>query len=108
MHSHRHRRGNHGTLLTGVCGSLAFSEREADNRVLLELDVVKEQIAYFKLWLGIMVVTDISLIGWFIGNYGQASVILLVTDFLAVVVVSSGILVLHNRVKHKIDQLRDV
>jgi len=73
-----------------------------------ELDVVKEQIAYFKLWLGIMVVTDISLIGWFIGNYRQASVSLLVTDFLAIAVVSSGIVVLHKRVEHKIDRLRDI
>jgi hypothetical protein len=36
-----------------------------------ELDVAKEQIAYLKLWLGIMVVTDISLIGWFTGITGK-------------------------------------
>jgi hypothetical protein len=29
-----------------------------------QLDVAKEQIAYLNLWLGIMAVTDISLIGW--------------------------------------------
>jgi len=62
-----------------------------------ELDVAKEQIAYLKLWLGIMVVTDISLIGWFIGNYEHASASLLVTDLLAVAVVSVGIMVLHDR-----------
>jgi len=54
---------------------------------MVEIDVVKEQIAYLKLWLSIMVVTDISLIGWFIGQYGQASVRLLLTDILAVIVV---------------------
>ena len=73
-----------------------------------ELDVAKEQIAYLKLWLGIMVVTDISLIGWFIGNYGQASASLLVTDLLAVAVVSTGIAVIHRRIERKIERLRDL
>ena len=73
-----------------------------------ELDVAKEQIAYLKLWLGIMVVTDISLIGWFMGNYGQASRILLLTDFLAVATVSVGIVALHRRIEHRIERLRDL
>jgi hypothetical protein len=54
-----------------------------------ELDVAKEQIAYLKLWLGIMVVTDISLIGWFVGNYGEASTNLLVADLLVSCLASS-------------------
>ena len=33
-----------------------------------ELDLAKEQIAYLKFWLGILVVTDISLFGWLITN----------------------------------------
>jgi hypothetical protein len=73
-----------------------------------ELDVAKEQIAYFKLWLGIMVVTDISLIGWFIGNYGQALAGLLITDLVAVVVVSAGIVELHRRIKRQIAHLREL
>jgi hypothetical protein len=32
-----------------------------------KLDVAKEQIAYLKLWLGIVIVTDISLMGWLLG-----------------------------------------
>ena len=73
-----------------------------------ELDVAKEQIAYFKLWLGIMVVTDISLIGWFIGNYGQALAGLLLADLLAVAVVSAGIVELHRRIKRQIEHLREL
>jgi len=30
------------------------------------LDQLKEQVAYLKFWQGIMVVTDISLVGWLI------------------------------------------
>jgi hypothetical protein len=71
-----------------------------------ELDVAKEQIAYLKLWLGIMVVTDISLIGWFVGNYGQASISLLVADLLGIAGVSAGIAELHRRIERQIENLR--
>ena len=71
-----------------------------------ELEVAKEQIAYLKLWLGIMVVTDISLIGWFIGNYGQASASLLTMDLVAVAVVSAGIARLHLRIDSRIKDLK--
>ena len=36
-----------------------------------ELDVAKEQITYLKFWLGILVVTDISLFGWLLSNVGE-------------------------------------
>jgi hypothetical protein len=73
-----------------------------------ELDVAKEQIAYLKLWLSIMVVTNISLIGWFIGNYGQAAAGLLVTDLVAVVIVSAAIVELHRRIERQIERLREL
>ena len=73
-----------------------------------ELEVAKEQIAYLKLWLGIMVVTDISLIGWFIGNYGQASTSLLTMDLVAVAVVSAGIAGLHLRIDSRIKDLKEL
>ena len=73
-----------------------------------ELDIAKEQIAYLKLWLGIMVVSDISLVGWFIGNYGQASTSLLAADLLAIVVVTAGIAELHRRIERKIESLRNL
>lgn len=73
-----------------------------------ELDVAKEKIAYLKLWLGIMVVTEISLIGWFIGNFGQASAGLLITDLIAIAAVSAGIVVLHYRIEGEIEALRNL
>ena len=35
-------------------------------------DYEKEVIGYYKLWLGILLITDISLIGWFVNNYLSA------------------------------------
>jgi hypothetical protein len=37
-----------------------------------KLDVAKEHIAHLKLWLGIVIVTDISLMGWLLGNFRSA------------------------------------
>ena len=57
-----------------------------------ELDVAKEQIAYLKVWLGILVVTDISVFGWLISNLGTATAPLLwaaVTAVVALTAVSS-------------------
>ena len=39
-----------------------------------ELDVAKEQITYLKFWLGILVVTDISLFGWLLSNVGGGQI----------------------------------
>jgi hypothetical protein len=37
-------------------------------KVMSELDVAREKIAYLKVWLGILVVTDISTFGWLISS----------------------------------------
>jgi hypothetical protein len=73
-----------------------------------QLDVLKEKIAYLKLWLGIIVVTDISLVGWLLGNYAVASWALIVGDMVAISVVSSGIYVLHKRIEKEIEGLKEL
>jgi len=70
-----------------------------------ELDIAKEKIAYLKVWLGILVVTDISF-GWFVSNLGAATAPLLYGAVIAVVVLSAGILQLHRRIGHHIESLR--
>ena len=40
----------------------------------LELDVLKERIAYLKVLFGILVVTAISLAGWLVSNFTQATI----------------------------------
>ncbi len=73
-----------------------------------QLDVLKEKIAYLKLWLGIIVVTDISLVGWLLGNYTVASWVLIVGDVVAISVVSYGIYVLHKRIEKEIERLKEL
>jgi len=71
-----------------------------------ELDMLKEKIAYLKLWLGILVMTNISLIGWLVLNYETTKLLLVVSDIAAIVMIAVGILVLHRRIGGEIDRLR--
>jgi hypothetical protein len=75
---------------------------------MTQIDLLKEKISYLKLWLGIIVVTDISLVGWLIGNYAVSTRILIVGDVVAILVVSFGIYVLHKRIENEIERLKEL
>lgn len=40
-----------------------------------ELDRLKEHLAYLKYWQGIMVITNISLVGWLVSAGGTADTV---------------------------------
>ena len=84
-----------------LCSCRADAESEVS-----ELDVAKEQIAYLKFWLGVMVVTDISLFGWLISNATSTTLQLLVGGCLAVIAITAGIALLHRRIERQIQALR--
>ena len=73
-----------------------------------KLDVAKEHIAYLKLWLSIMIVTDISLIGWLLGNFHSAGWALILGDLGALMAVSSGCYALHTRIESAIAKLEEL
>ncbi len=73
-----------------------------------ELDVAKEQIAYLKFWLGIFVVTDISLFGWVLSNVGSATLLLIFGGCFAIVATTVGIVLLHRRIERQIESLREL
>ncbi len=71
-----------------------------------ELDGVKEEIAYLKLWLGIMIVTGISLIGWLLGNFRSAPWLLVGGGFVGLLSIGFGCFALHQRIESKIDAVK--
>jgi len=73
-----------------------------------ELDVAKEKIAYLKVWLGILVITDISTFGWLITNVATAPALLLWAAVIAVVALTSGIFLVHRRIDRHIQSLRQL
>lgn len=73
-----------------------------------ELDILKEKIAYLKLWLGILVITDISSIAWLATNLGKANTLLIISDLVAIVVLTILIIMLHRKIEHEIERLREL
>jgi hypothetical protein len=73
-----------------------------------ELDRVREQISYLKYWQGMMVVTDISVMGWVITVAENPPWRTFTLAACGVVALSFGILDLHRRIKRRIDRIGDL
>ena len=71
-----------------------------------ELDGAKEEIAYLKLWLGIIVATGISLLAWLLNNFSTAQRLFRAGALMGVLGIVSGGIALHRRISSKIDELR--
>ena len=70
-----------------------------------ELDRIKEQLVYLRFWLGIMVVTDISLVGWLASTADTVTPSLLSFAIVGIVLLSLGILFLHRQIERRIEQI---
>ena len=70
-----------------------------------ELDRVKEEVGYFKFWLGIVVVTDISLVGWLIVAVDQTDRLRIVLALLAIALLSFGAMVLHRAIDQRMERI---
>jgi hypothetical protein len=75
---------------------------------LSDLDVAKEKIAYLKVWLGILLVTDISTFGWLVSSVDAATTLLLWAAVIVVVALTAGILLLHRRIDRHIQSLKEL
>ncbi len=73
-----------------------------------KLDRSKEQIAYLKLWLGVLIITAVSLMGWLITHFDTENHFLIFSAVTALVSIFVGCWVLHNKIEHKITQLEDM
>jgi len=69
------------------------------------LDRLKEQLVYLRFWLGIMVVTEITLVGWLISTPATANPILWFIAAFGAVLLGVGIYLVHRQVERRIDQI---
>jgi hypothetical protein len=70
-----------------------------------ELDRLKERLVYLRFWLGIMVVTEITLVGWLISTPTSGNPTLRFIAAFGAVVLGAGIYLVHRQVEHRIDQI---
>ena len=70
-----------------------------------ELDRLKEQVAYLRFWQGIMVVTDISLVGWLVSTADGARPLTVALAIVGVFLLTFGIVMLHRQIERRIDHI---
>jgi hypothetical protein len=75
---------------------------------MAKVDKAKEQIAYLKFWLGVMVVTDISLVGWLVSGASSAPTYKVGAAVVAVAVITVSGIIVHRRIEQRIDALEDM
>ena len=73
-----------------------------------ELDHLKEEVAYLKFWLGIVVVTAISLTGWLISSSDTAASYTVALAVTGLVLLSAGIVFLHRRIERRINRIKEL
>jgi hypothetical protein len=71
-----------------------------------ELDYLKEQVAYLKFWQGIVVVTDVSMAGWFVAAVEQTGAFRVTFAVLGIMLLTFGAVVLHRQIAAYIVQIR--
>jgi len=75
---------------------------------MTKIDSVKERVAYLKIWLGIFVVTIISLIGWLVSNYATAKLLLVILDVVAILILLVAIMLTHKEINRKINEMESL
>ncbi|MBA2408768.1 MAG: hypothetical protein H0V62_02960 [Gammaproteobacteria bacterium] len=73
-----------------------------------KLDLAKEKIAFLKLWLGIVVLTDISLVGWLISNSGSVPAHKMIGGLMSVCALTLAGYKLHRRIQSSIEALEEL
>ncbi len=73
-----------------------------------QIDIIKETIAYLKFWLGVMVVSDITLVGWLLTKAGVASDLKTYGAILGIAIITVSALFVHKRIEYLISTLKEL
>jgi drug/metabolite transporter superfamily protein YnfA len=73
-----------------------------------QLDGLKEELVYFRLWLGIAVVAEISLFGWIASASETTAPRLFSLAVGGIMVLGAMIYRLHRQIKRRIKQIRSL
>ena len=73
-----------------------------------ERDKLKETINQMRLWIGILSITDISLIGWAVSNYEEEKSWMIILAGFAIVVLTGAIISFNRKIEVAIERLGDL
>lgn len=72
------------------------------------LDHLREEIAYLKFWLGIVVVTGISLAGWLVSSFDTAAGYAVFLAVCGLVLLGAGIVILNRLIERRISRIKEL
>ena len=75
---------------------------------MAKIDVIKEKINYLKVWLGVFIVTLISLIGWLSSNYDRISMSRFLLSIVGIIWLVISIHFLNKNILKKIESLEEL
>lgn len=85
-----------------------FHPKTSNLTRMSKLDVAKEQIAYLKFWLGVLVVTDISLVGWLVSREDPDPAYKIWGAVIAIAVITFAGFTIHRQIGRRIDALEEL
>jgi hypothetical protein len=94
-----------GRTVTRTLHQALRLRRQARASRVPEVDRLREQVAYFKFWQGVAVVTDISVLGWLVSGSDDASHPTVMLAVMGVLLLTVGIAVLHRHIGRRIEQI---
>ena len=68
-----------------------------------EIDKIKEELGWLKIVFGLLLVTNISLVGWIVRNIFNIHVLLLLTAIIIVALITWVIIIINQRAYEAID-----
>jgi len=73
-----------------------------------KLDGLKDRSLYLRLWMGIVVVAEISLVGWVASAAETATPRLFALGIVGIIVLGLGVLFLHREIERRITEIREL
>jgi hypothetical protein len=73
-----------------------------------ELDHLREEVAYLKFWLGVLVVAGVSIAGWLVLSFDTAAGYDVLVALCGLILLAAGIVVLNRRIEHRISRIREL
>jgi len=75
---------------------------------MAKIDKIKESIGYLKVIFGLFVAIDVSLVGWLFQNSDTISTLKTAFVFLAIILITIGIVLTNKKILNKIDTLEEI